>query len=233
MAQPAYPHDITKKYLWWIDRGQIAIAYHDVDDGEGGKLGEYLSPIVGYDAKLTATTIAFVVSGSPDTITDSGNNFLAAGFAADQSITVSSASGTNDGTYTIQSVVAGTITLSGDVLSGVESAATAGEVTITSGTGSTVRLFVTKKAEIKNGTGKFTDTGLTEEPEFPEQYHEAMIAYVIWKGYEKMPNPEMIKLAQYWRGRYEEIVYNARAFANENRVYGPKQLKYDVLSGIL
>ena len=61
--------------------------------------------------KRRATTIAFNENTpDSDTITDSGNGFLVAGFQAGDQITVSG-SASNDGTYTIASVVAGTITL--------------------------------------------------------------------------------------------------------------------------
>lgn len=60
-------------------------------------------------ATMTATTIAFVNS-NPDTITDSGNGFVTAGFKQGQSITITG-SGSNDGTYTIAGVAAGTLTL--------------------------------------------------------------------------------------------------------------------------
>ena len=61
--------------------------------------------------KRRAATIAFVENtASADTITDSGNGFLTAGFQPGDTITVSG-SASNDGTYTIDSVVAGTITL--------------------------------------------------------------------------------------------------------------------------
>lgn len=73
---------------------------------------------------ITATTIAFNDNGgSPDTITDSGDAFLTSGFLAAMSITVTgSTSGTNDGTYTIASVVAGTITLATGSLSATQGA---------------------------------------------------------------------------------------------------------------
>lgn len=66
-------------------------------------------------ATITAATIAFVDS-DPDTITDSGSGFITAGFKAGRPITVAG-SASNDGTYTIASVAAGTITLvAGDSL---------------------------------------------------------------------------------------------------------------------
>lgn len=61
--------------------------------------------------KRRAATIAFVDNAaSADTITDSASGFLTAGFQAGDQITVSG-SASNDGSYTIASVVAGTITL--------------------------------------------------------------------------------------------------------------------------
>lgn len=61
--------------------------------------------------KRRAATIAFNENNAAaDTITDSANGFLVAGFEAGDQITVSG-SASNDGTYTIASVAAGTITL--------------------------------------------------------------------------------------------------------------------------
>lgn len=57
---------------------------------------------------ITADTIAFVDS-DPDTITDSGNGFVTAGFVVG-SITVSGSTD-NDGTYVVDTVAAGTLTL--------------------------------------------------------------------------------------------------------------------------
>ena len=62
-------------------------------------------------AAISGTTIAFVDSG-PDTITDSGNGFITAGFEAGQKITVSGATnGGNNTDFTIATVAAGTLTL--------------------------------------------------------------------------------------------------------------------------
>jgi len=63
--------------------------------------------------KRRAATIAFNENtGLPDTITDSASGFLVAGFQAGDQITVSG-SASNDGSYVIATVVAGTITLLG------------------------------------------------------------------------------------------------------------------------
>lgn len=58
---------------------------------------------------LVSTGIAFVDS-DPDTITDSGNEFVDAGFVAHQRITIAGST-SNDGAYTIASVTDGVITL--------------------------------------------------------------------------------------------------------------------------
>ena len=59
----------------------------------------------------SASTIAFVEGGaSADTITDSVGGFVSAGFTAGGKIKVAGTA-SNDGTYTIDTVVAGTITL--------------------------------------------------------------------------------------------------------------------------
>lgn len=58
---------------------------------------------------LEASTISFS-NTNPDTILDSANGFVTAGFSAGDIITVSG-SASNDGSYTVASVTAGTITL--------------------------------------------------------------------------------------------------------------------------
>ena len=61
--------------------------------------------------KRRAATIAFNENtASADTITDSASGFLVAGFQSGDLITVSGST-SNDGTYTIDTVAAGTITL--------------------------------------------------------------------------------------------------------------------------
>ncbi len=75
-----------------------------------GKFGQiYWSPT------LTAITIAFNETATPDTITDSGNGFVTAGFKAGDIVTVSGST-SNDNDYTIVSVAAGTLTLGNGVL---------------------------------------------------------------------------------------------------------------------
>lgn len=77
----------------------------------GQAVGEEIN-IINYDiAEIEETTMAFVEGGaSADTITDSGNGFLTAKFYAGQTIAVSGST-SNDGIYTIDTAIAGTLTL--------------------------------------------------------------------------------------------------------------------------
>ena len=89
---------------------------------ESGKTAYYhrMQPIYAGTATKTASTIAFVDS-NPDTITDSGSGFVAAGFKKGMVILVSGSSN-NNGIFTIASVAAGTITLVPDATLTAESA---------------------------------------------------------------------------------------------------------------
>ena len=76
------------------------------------------------------TTISFTAD---HTISDSAGGFLAAGFAAGQTISVSANSGTNSGAFTIETVTATTITTTAaSTHVSTEDAATAGSTTIVS-----------------------------------------------------------------------------------------------------
>ena len=102
--------------------------------------------------KRRATTIAFAENtADADTITDSGNGFLIAGFQPGDQITVSSTSGVNDGTYTIGSVVAGTITLLARNDLTTETAGAAGTVKIVAPKSVPDGVGVTIKAMYANG----------------------------------------------------------------------------------
>ena len=79
---------------------------------------------------LAAATIAFVAAGN--TITDTGNGFVAAAFAAGQTLIVEG-SANNNGQYRIKAVEAGTLTLDSAVKAVVDEAAGV-EVTLHGGT---------------------------------------------------------------------------------------------------
>ena len=238
MAQPTYPHDIKKTYVWWIERGQLAVAYHDLDDSNGGRNGEFISPIVGYDAKITASTIAISDNGgSPDTITDSNSNFVNAGFAVGQEITVSGTA-SNNITATLTAVAAGTLTMATGTFSSSESAGS--DITIVSGTGVTVRVMAIKKAEVIDKSanelesdGKFVTSNLNDEPEFPGQFHDALVSYAIAKGYERVPSKDALQLAAYHQGQYMIKVKKAKAYADNNQVYGPRKVSVNPTTGII
>lgn len=91
-------------------RSVIAGGQNNIASGDNSAVGGgYANCVV--HRSITASTIAFVNS-NPDTITDSANGFLTAGFRPGTAITVTgSTSGTNDNTFTIESVTASTITL--------------------------------------------------------------------------------------------------------------------------
>jgi hypothetical protein len=66
----------------------------------------------------TATTIAIVAGGSgDDTITDSGNGFVSAGFEAGQTLIIEGSTA-DDGIYLIKTVEVGTITLTTTTVTG-------------------------------------------------------------------------------------------------------------------
>jgi hypothetical protein len=46
MAQPTYPHNIKKDYVWWVEGKELAIAYANSTDGikHRSTTGEWLSP---------------------------------------------------------------------------------------------------------------------------------------------------------------------------------------------
>lgn len=95
-------------------------------------------------ATITGTGIAFV-NGTPDTITDTGNGFVTAGFEVGDKVTVSGAgSGSNSGlTVTLTAVAAGTLTISETT---VVNQSAGGSVTLTASrkfakVGTTVKSF--------------------------------------------------------------------------------------------
>jgi len=94
-----------------MNRTGLALAY--IKDGLEEiemLIGENIKTGSTSDARIAASTIAFVEGGATDTITDSGNGFSNAGFAVGMKIVVSG-SENNNGTYTLATVAAGTLTL--------------------------------------------------------------------------------------------------------------------------
>lgn len=81
------------------------------------------------DTTITTGSISTIAFPTATTITDSANGFLTAGFYKGQKITITTDSGTNDGTAIITGVTAGTITCSASSFT-VETAGTVGDATI-------------------------------------------------------------------------------------------------------
>jgi hypothetical protein len=140
MAEPTYPHNIGKEYVWWTERGQVAVGYID----------RSITPV-----------------------SDDG--------VVDESVKVLSPH----------------------------------EVT-------TVRLYVTKRAETAPGSGQFESTGPSETPEFPVQFHEALVFFTIMRGYER--DARTIPLAEYWMRRYIDVCKDGKRWADSNNVYGFKKI---------
>lgn len=151
---------------WWDDQEKLDVALMcngtpDIYEWSGG-FAEILSVTANtmtkagtdtwaqarfyFQGNITASTIAFVNS-NPDTITDSGNGFLTAGFRAGQKVKVSGAANAgNNTTFTVRAVTAGTLTLiSTDVVT-VEAA------------GAAITITAVRQVTIP-GKGTFTYTG--------------------------------------------------------------------------
>jgi len=106
-----------------LTRGKLQLS--NSTRGLGLNIVESLSPLIGYHplnkwivvhssslGQVTGTTYA-AVDSNPDTITDSANGFITAGFVAGEAITVSGSSESgNNTTHIVDTVAAGTLTLS-------------------------------------------------------------------------------------------------------------------------
>ncbi len=100
--------NVTTVYFY---SGRAIVTGIDVDSAVDTVIGEKLAFQGSGKAEVSGTGLAFVDGGGgADTITHTGNGFIAAGFQAGDHFNVVG-SGSNDGAYTIVSVVAGTITL--------------------------------------------------------------------------------------------------------------------------
>jgi len=89
-------------------------------------------------AKISGTTIAFVDGGvSSDTITDTGNGFVTAGFEATDKIRIIG-SASNDGDYQLTGAVAGTLTMATALLT---------EEALVDGAGESVTIYQISKED--------------------------------------------------------------------------------------
>ena len=70
----------------------------------------------------------------------------------------------------------------------------------------TVTLYVVKNGDtfIESDTGVANQMGYLEAPDIAEEWHEALLAFVIGKGYEM--NPETLSNAGYFMTKYNEYI---------------------------
>ena len=64
---------------------------------------------------------------------------------------------------------------------------------------------------VASGTG----TDLTESPNIPKEFHEALANYAIAKGYEL--KPQLIQQAGYFRNLFLEDIKEGKRYANKGR----------------
>ena len=78
-----------------------------------------------------------------------------------------------------------------------------------------VTLFCVKEDEsfVSDDTSG-TGIGMNEEPNIPDEFHEALAYRVIQQGYER--KPEMIKMAMYFGAQFNESVKEAKKAANKD-----------------
>lgn len=107
--RPATPAQVYLKFTGTLATSIPAGTAVQNDAGINETVYQFNTLTTQSHAFKTAVTFAFFNS-NPDTITDSGNGFLTSGFLAGDKILVEG-SASNDGVYTIDTVVAGTITL--------------------------------------------------------------------------------------------------------------------------
>ncbi len=110
-------------------------------------------------SSITASTISFT-DDNPDTLEDSANGFLNAGFQVGDRITVSGAStSSNNGTYTIESVIAAKIEVTGSGNFTIEAAGAT--VSVTTGNGQKVQFYPTPGSAVTI-TYEYISRALTE-----------------------------------------------------------------------
>lgn len=118
LVYDADPTGVTV-HLW---RGKTIVSGITVDTAIDKAIEEVLTFQGTGSADIQGTGIAFVDGGGgADTITDTGNGFIRAGFEIGHKITVSGST-TSDGTYTLTGVLEGTLTMATGSLPGSEAA---------------------------------------------------------------------------------------------------------------
>ena len=81
--------------------------------------------------------------------------------------------------------------------------------------GQELRLFFNQKEAHFDLPSESTAWG-NQKPQFPEQFHDALVNKAIAMGYER--NKDTLPLAQYFNGKFEDDVKNARKYAYRGRL---------------
>jgi len=88
----------------------------------------------------------------------------------------------------------------------------------------TFRMHVVRKARKNGGASGEELSAITDSPEFPEQFHEALVNKVIQHGYEKTGDVNMLNVAKYWERKYLDKVHDGIIYASKDRVGGFKRM---------
>lgn len=165
-----------------------------------------------FQGNQTASTIAFVNNPGTqnDTITDSASGFLSAGFYGGQIITITG-SASNDGTYQIANVVAGTITLSSS------------DNLVNEAAGAAVTIIAERQVEIGGITYTYTGgentttlTGVTPDPTVGGH----VVGDVIHQRIRIVPNSSMLGIPLSFNWCLISTLYN--------QVYGADTASHSV-----
>ena len=76
--------------------------------------------------------------------------------------------------------------------------------------GLNVRMLCTLKGKtfVSGDTGTSTETGMTEEPNIPSEFHDALVSGVLSRLY--TTSKENLQVADYWRGAYQDVITKAK-----------------------
>ena len=77
----------------------------------------------------------------------------------------------------------------------------------------TVNVHAVKLDEdfVASGSG----INMTESPDIPEEFHDALTYFAIARGYEL--NPQTLPASSYWRALWKEQISEGKSYANKNR----------------
>ena len=82
--------------------------------------------------------------------------------------------------------------------------------------GKTVTVFAVKSDDdFHTADGVTGKTGPTESPNIPSEYHAPLTYRVLATLYSQ--NPQTIQVAQYWEGKFHEVINHAKKEANIGR----------------